>query len=433
MIVEFIIQGAGLGNEEFCTDLHFVDYIKGEKGVKGDQGTQGVPGERGFKGDIGDTGAPGQDGINGNNGTNGIDGKSAYELAVIGGYTGTLEQFTVEVATIANNSARLATAEQGIIDFKSHYLAVTVTGTHTTPIYTFTKANFDAVSVAINNGAPIFVKFIDNRIDIHKKIPLSGIYPAVWNSELSQVEVQSPNIARGFYLNGVTPAHRGCVSIRSLEYYTVSLQYGSTYPCLFNSITGYYELGELRNLSESDLFPVVAYSTSLFSTNGMAELYVQSKLRTTFLMRNVGAQIYSPNCIPAGMFYSSSIEQIILSDRFRIDVATPSIFRSCSKLRWIKGVIVLAGIGVVVNKFQGCTVLEEVSINGVQGDISLSDSPLLIRDSVIYLLTNRANAVASPITITVHPTVYAWAIADSEIQALLPANATQGAVILASV
>jgi len=41
----------------------------------------------------GKDGVDGKDGKDGANGTNGSDGRSAYELAVIGGYTGTLEDF----------------------------------------------------------------------------------------------------------------------------------------------------------------------------------------------------------------------------------------------------------------------------------------------------------------------------------------------------
>lgn len=49
----------------------------------------------------------------------GIDGKSTYELAVIGGYTGTLEQFTTEAAALANNSARLTKAEAEMFQLRT--------------------------------------------------------------------------------------------------------------------------------------------------------------------------------------------------------------------------------------------------------------------------------------------------------------------------
>lgn len=62
------------------------------KGDKGDTGEQGPQGEKGEKGDTGSQGPQGEQGIQGEKGetgANGTDGKSAYEIAVENGYTGT--------------------------------------------------------------------------------------------------------------------------------------------------------------------------------------------------------------------------------------------------------------------------------------------------------------------------------------------------------
>jgi hypothetical protein len=73
--------------------------IKGDKGDKGADGSQGIQGERGEKGDTGEKGADGKDGVNGVNGKDGKDGlngengKSAYELAVDNGFSGTLAEW----------------------------------------------------------------------------------------------------------------------------------------------------------------------------------------------------------------------------------------------------------------------------------------------------------------------------------------------------
>lgn len=62
--------------------------IKGQKGDKGDKGDTGETGPTGEKGDKGDTG------------TAGADGKSAYQYAVEGGYTGTEAAFSEKLATV---------------------------------------------------------------------------------------------------------------------------------------------------------------------------------------------------------------------------------------------------------------------------------------------------------------------------------------------
>ena len=66
--------------------------LRGPQGEKGETGAQGLPGE---KGDTGETGAQGPQG---NPGEDGADGKSAYELAVENGYTGTVEEWLASLA-----------------------------------------------------------------------------------------------------------------------------------------------------------------------------------------------------------------------------------------------------------------------------------------------------------------------------------------------
>jgi Collagen triple helix repeat (20 copies) len=58
----------------------------GATGAVGPRGLQGIAGTNGINGAKGDKGDPG---LAGTDGTNGIDGKSAYEIAVANGYTGT--------------------------------------------------------------------------------------------------------------------------------------------------------------------------------------------------------------------------------------------------------------------------------------------------------------------------------------------------------
>lgn len=57
------------------------------------KGADGLPGKDGINGVDGHDGADGRNGIDGQNGTNGENGLSAYEFAVQGGYTGTVEEW----------------------------------------------------------------------------------------------------------------------------------------------------------------------------------------------------------------------------------------------------------------------------------------------------------------------------------------------------
>lgn len=69
------------------------DGAQGPKGDKGDKGDTGATGEQGPKGDKGDTGETGEQGPAGADGQDGSDGKSAYEIAVEHGYSGTEEEW----------------------------------------------------------------------------------------------------------------------------------------------------------------------------------------------------------------------------------------------------------------------------------------------------------------------------------------------------
>src|SRR5699024_922865 len=66
---------------------------QGPKGEKGDTGLQGEKGDKGDKGDTGERGADGKDGINGTNGRDGIDGKSAYQIWLDLGNSGSEQDF----------------------------------------------------------------------------------------------------------------------------------------------------------------------------------------------------------------------------------------------------------------------------------------------------------------------------------------------------
>ena len=61
---------------------------KGDKGEKGESGKDGAPGIQGPKGDPGEKGADGKDGKDGAHGAKGDPGLTAYELATLSGFVG---------------------------------------------------------------------------------------------------------------------------------------------------------------------------------------------------------------------------------------------------------------------------------------------------------------------------------------------------------
>lgn len=95
------------------------------------------------------------------------------------------------------------------------------------------------------------------------------------------------------------------------------------------------------------------------------------------------------------------------------------VFYYCGKLKKIVGIL---SFNYTFKKdmdgsFEGCALLETVSIVGLCFNVSFADSPNLSKDSILYMIQN--SAAISAITITLHPTAYAMAIADDGIQAAL--------------
>lgn len=72
--------------------------IPGETGPQGLQGPQGEKGDTGAQGPQGETGPTGPAGPKGDTGPTGADGKSAYQYAQEGGYTGTETEFAEKLA-----------------------------------------------------------------------------------------------------------------------------------------------------------------------------------------------------------------------------------------------------------------------------------------------------------------------------------------------
>lgn len=90
-------------------------------------------------------------------------------------------------------------------------------------------------------------------------------------------------------------------------------------------------------------------------------------------------------------------------------------FKGCSKLREIKGVIMMTYISSPYWQriFEGCVALESVKLNNLNRSTSLKDSPKLNYDSLNYLITTKTNTNTTAITITVHPDVYAKLTGDT--------------------
>lgn len=377
----------------------FIITIKNRIGIDGVDGRDGRDGVDGAKGDKGDKGERGE---RGEQGAGVPTGGSAGHILI--------KQSGADYDTQWNSAPQLA---------------VTITQTTNTNLtYAFVKADFDDVaSCAANNSLPISVRIADKRSATYKIIDLSGVYSAKWNSALSQIEIADPLVARGFYLNGGAPANRGCVTFDTPKYIARG--------AVFNPVTGFYELNTLTDLTEGQ----TRYSyeaSSLVGSIYQDEMCRRNpNIRTLFNVVNHSLGGYSG--IKADNAYADCVNIEVINVRAGYYIVSRFIFANCVKLKSVLGELNLASATVLNNDmFTNCVMLESVLLNGVKFNVSFAQSPNINKTSIVRLLTRRVNALTTTITLTLHPTAYAWASTDSEIQALLPATATKGPVTLAS-
>lgn len=101
---------------------------RGPAGADGVQGPEGPAGPKGDKGDTGAQGPVGPAGANGAQGAPGADGKTAYQYAVDGGYTGTEAQFQALLNDIPNKQPKLRGSAGQVVGFNTQGAAVAVRG-----------------------------------------------------------------------------------------------------------------------------------------------------------------------------------------------------------------------------------------------------------------------------------------------------------------
>ena len=97
---------------------------------------------------------------------------------------------------------------------------------------------------------------------------------------------------------------------------------------------------------------------------------------------------------------------------------TQNVFNNCKRLKKVFGT--LKSISWTEYCFTYCYSLEEIQIDKLQNSLKFNDSSKLSASSIAFMINN---ALSTPsFTITLHPTAYARAIADSDVQAALAAH-----------
>lgn len=190
----------------------------------------------------------------------------------------------------------------------------------------------------------------------------------------------------------------------------------------YNEATGFYELNGLTDITEEEMRICYKDSAYLYLAYSWRYIAAYSKLRTNIPMKSYARWILKTDITQS--FEGCGLLEVV--DLYTINLghqldcsACASAFKNCKKLRIVKGVDLThcTTPESVLNVFSNCTSLETIEIFNLVVNISFNDSPLLSKESVIHLISKAKPT--STITITLHPTTYAMATADPEIQAEL--------------
>ena len=151
----------------------------------------------------------------------------------------------------------------------------------------------------------------------------------------------------------------------------------------FNDETGYYELSEIIDLSESDLYEILRVH---ILGNPLVSYSENKKVRTTFPIKIWNSLI---NGSMSNMFFNcTSLETIQFSNEM-LQYGS-SLYQFCSrniKLRKIIGVVnCLNTLTNTTNAFTNCVALESLQLAFLRADITFSDSPKLDNTSILYMI-----------------------------------------------
>lgn len=189
---------------------------------------------------------------------------------------------------------------------------------------------------------------------------------------------------------------------------------------VFNEQSGYFELNGLTDISYEEMQSIYYVAGLVNGYSWGSNTYAFRSNKNIRTIPKVG----NGSVINSSYSFSSctNLEVLATSGQFNIG-DTRSMFIYCSHLKTIKhssnGALVLGSSQSIGDMFKGCVCLESLKLKNLNKSIDFSNSLRLSTESIVYMINNTGT---STLTITLHPTAYARAIADSDVQAALQAH-----------
>ena len=181
---------------------------------------------------------------------------------------------------------------------------------------------------------------------------------------------------------------------------------------VWNAATGYWELNELTDITTVEMRAIYAEANMSTGTTAIQGWFSSTQQRTNICRSRWQA---SGSLMTS---FSNTNALVVASLGTKGFNALPTTinyaFTAAKKLRKITNDINATNCTSVVSAFSQCAALEEVRIRNLKVSISFSDSPLLSKQSLLYMIENSASGAS--FTITLHPDKYEECQMDTEIQ-----------------
>lgn len=179
---------------------------------------------------------------------------------------------------------------------------------------------------------------------------------------------------------------------------------------------GHYYLNGLGDITEEQMIDI--YNARCLPYPYADEYYRNIEIRT-----NIGRAITGGDTsfyhLGLLFFYVNALEVAVINanlSMYSYVFDMRSAFKGCKNLSYIIGTIynVSSAVQNMINEcFKGCEKLKSVKIRALHLNISFSDSSLISKESIFFLIKN-ANT-SSAVAITLHPDAYARLANDADI------------------
>lgn len=191
-----------------------------------------------------------------------------------------------------------------------------------------------------------------------------------------------------------------------------------SYGAVYNESTGYWEYGDLKDMTEEDCFLAAFYALEQIQGEStisfILDRYKNPSARTYFTkITPKGSQNTTRLVLDSCFAESNKLEYLKLSNTptssFLYIENMQDMVRNSPKLRKIEDVLTIYSRNNITRAFMGCSALKDVKIRlitGVNVNLSFENSPLISYESIKYLVDHARNTEA--ITITVHTTTYSY-------------------------